>query len=55
MLSQQAAAVVKDGGGDNDLVERIKADDYFKTVHDKLTEIMDPKCFIGRAPEQVQY
>lgn len=53
VLSQEAAAVVKHDGGDNDLVERIKADDYFKIVHDKLDKIMDPKWFIGRAPEQV--
>ena len=28
-------------------------DDYFKVVHDKLDQILDPKSFIGRAPEQV--
>jgi adenylosuccinate lyase len=30
-------------------------DDYFKVVHDKLDEILDPKSFIGRAPEQVNW
>lgn len=53
VLSQQAAAVVKSEGRDNDLIERIKADDYFKVVHEKMDRIMDPKFFIGRAPEQV--
>jgi adenylosuccinate lyase len=55
VLSQQAASVVKTEGGDNDLVERIMNDDYFKVVHNKLDQILDPKTFIGRAPEQVWY
>jgi adenylosuccinate lyase len=54
VLSQQAASVVKTEGGDNDLVERIMNDDYFKVVHDKLDQILDSNSFIGRAPEQVQ-
>jgi adenylosuccinate lyase len=54
VLSQQAASVVKTEGGDNDLVERIMNDDYFKVVHDKLDQILDSKTFIGRAPEQVE-
>ena len=53
VLSQQAASVVKREGGDNDLVDRIKKDEYFSILHDKLDEILDPKTFIGRAPEQV--
>ena len=53
VLSQEAASVVKTEGGDNDLVARIMNDSYFKVVHDKLEEILDPKSFIGRAPEQV--
>ena len=53
MLSQEAASVVKTEGGGNDLVERILNDDYFKVVHDKLDQILDPKSFIGRAPYQV--
>ncbi|XP_028395582.1 adenylosuccinate lyase-like [Dendronephthya gigantea] len=53
VLSQQAASIVKTEGGDNDLVERILNDDYFKIVHDKLDQILDPKSFIGRAPYQV--
>ena len=53
VLSQEAASVVKMEGNDNDLVERIKRDEYFKDVHEKLDQILDPKAFIGRAPEQV--
>ena len=44
---------MKTEGGDNDLVARIMNDDYFKVVHDKIDQILDPKSFIGRAPEQV--
>lgn len=54
VLSQQAASVVKIEGGDNDLVERIMNDDYFEVVHDKMDRILDPKSFVGRAPEQVR-
>ncbi|XP_071477011.1 adenylosuccinate lyase-like [Diadema antillarum] len=52
-LSQEAAAVVKEQGGDNDLVERIKATPYFAPIHNRLTELLNPATFIGRAPEQV--
>ena len=31
VLSQEAAAVVKEQGGDNDLIERIKSDKFFAT------------------------
>uniref|UniRef100_A0A1W7RB14 Adenylosuccinate lyase n=1 Tax=Hadrurus spadix TaxID=141984 RepID=A0A1W7RB14_9SCOR len=53
VLSHQAAAVVKDQGGDNDLVERIKADSYFSSIHDEIDSLLDPKSFIGCAPNQV--
>ena len=39
---------------DNDLIERIKRDDFFKPVLKQLEEILDPKTFTGRAPEQVR-
>ena len=52
-LSQQAAAVVKEQGGENDLVKRIKASPYFAPVHDQLDHLLDPSTFIGRAPQQV--
>lgn len=44
---------MKQEGGENDLVERIRASDYFKPIHDKLDALLDPATFIGRAPEQV--
>jgi len=49
--SQAAAAVVKEQGGDNDLLDRLKADPAFANVD--LDETLDSAAFVGRAPEQV--
>lgn len=54
VLSQQAAAVVKEQGGDNDLIDRVRANPYFAPVHDQLDALLDPATFVGRAPEQTQ-
>uniref|UniRef100_A0A8C2YUN5 Adenylosuccinate lyase n=1 Tax=Chinchilla lanigera TaxID=34839 RepID=A0A8C2YUN5_CHILA len=54
VLSQQAAAVVKQEGGDNDLIERIQADAYFSPIHSQLEHLLDPSSFTGRASQQVQ-
>ncbi|RXN37859.1 adenylosuccinate lyase [Labeo rohita] len=54
VLSQQAAAVVKQEGGDNDLIDRVKADPYFTPILGQLDALLDPKTFIGRAPQQVR-
>lgn len=54
VLSHEAAAVVKEQGGDNDLIERIKRDSYFAPVHEKLAELLNPSTFVGRAPEQTE-
>uniref|UniRef100_A0A8D2DG18 Adenylosuccinate lyase n=1 Tax=Sciurus vulgaris TaxID=55149 RepID=A0A8D2DG18_SCIVU len=54
VLSQQAAAVVKQEGGDNDLIERIQSDAYFSPIHSQLEHLLDPSSFTGRAPQQVQ-
>lgn len=53
VLSHQAGAVVKEEGGENDLIERVRRDDYFKPIWGQLDELLDPKTFVGRAPEQV--
>ena len=45
--------VVKQEGGDNDLVERIRRSTYFTPIHNSLSRILNPRAFIGRAPEQV--
>lgn len=53
VLSHQAGAVVKEQGGENDLIERVKKDEYFAPVVPQLEALLDPKTFVGRAPEQV--
>ena len=49
--SQAAAAVVKQQGGQNDLLARLAADEAFAAVD--LDAALDPSQFVGRAPEQV--
>ncbi|MBR5626841.1 MAG: adenylosuccinate lyase, partial [Thermoguttaceae bacterium] len=49
--SQQAGMVVKQEGGDNDLLERLKKDPAFARVD--IDAEMDPIKFVGRSPEQV--
>jgi len=53
VLSHQAARVVKEDGGENDLIERVKKDSYFTPVISQLDALLEPRTFIGRAPEQV--
>nr|XP_056703059.1 adenylosuccinate lyase [Euleptes europaea] len=53
VLSQQAAAVVKQEGGDNDLIARIRADPYFSPIHEQLEILLEPTSFTGRASQQV--
>ncbi|KAF3846700.1 hypothetical protein F7725_003778 [Dissostichus mawsoni] len=53
VLSQEAAAVVKQEGGDNDLLARVQKDPYFAPILGHLDSVLDPKTFIGRAPQQV--
>ena len=52
-LSMEAGKNVKVNGKDNNLIELIEGDEMFKAVHGKMTEILDEKKFIGRAPSQV--
>ncbi len=49
--SQAAAAQVKQHGGRNDLLDRLKQESAFAEV--QFDELMDSHRFIGRAPEQV--
>jgi adenylosuccinate lyase len=53
VLSHQAGAVVKEEGGENDLIDRVRKDDYFKPIWGQLDELLDPTTFVGRAPQQV--
>ncbi|MCC7084212.1 MAG: adenylosuccinate lyase [Pirellulales bacterium] len=49
--SQAAARVVKERGGANDLLERLKADAAFANVD--VAAALDAGNFVGRAPQQV--
>ncbi|MGQ9606263.1 MAG: adenylosuccinate lyase [Thermogutta sp.] len=49
--SHAAAAAVKNDGKPNDLLERLRADPAFSAVD--FSAELDPRRFIGRAPEQV--
>ena len=53
VLSQIAGNRVKLEGKENNLIELIKQDDYFKPIHAKLDGLMDPQQFTGRASHQV--
>lgn len=53
VLSHEAGAQVKQHGKDNDLIERVKNDEYFAPIISQLDKILDATTFIGRAPEQV--
>jgi len=49
--SQAAAAVVKQEGGENDLLERLAADEAFAGID--LQAALEPGKFVGRAPQQL--
>ncbi|MCH8204288.1 MAG: adenylosuccinate lyase [Candidatus Hydrogenedentes bacterium] len=51
--SQAAAAVVKQEGGENDLLDRLAGDAAIGMTRDEIEAVLDVKKFIGRAPEQV--
>jgi len=49
--SQEAASQVKQHGKPNDLIDRLQNDAAFSAVD--FSAVMDPRQFLGRAPEQV--
>lgn len=53
VLSHEAGRVVKEDGGENDLIERVRSDKFFEPIWTDLAELMDPSTFVGRAPQQV--
>ena len=53
VLSVAAAKVVKEEGGENDLLQRIRKDRYFEGIWGVLDELTDETTFTGRAGEQV--
>ena len=52
--SMEAGKVVKVQGGENDLIERIAADETFGMSREEILALIDPKAFVGRSPEQVE-
>lgn len=51
--SLAASAIVKEQGGENDLVDRIAADEAFKITKEEILNVLKPENYIGRCPEQV--
>jgi adenylosuccinate lyase len=48
-----AASAIKNGAESNDLLERLAKDKAFGVKLEDLRGVIDPKRFVGRAPEQV--
>jgi adenylosuccinate lyase len=48
-----AARAIKDGADRNDLIERLAADKSFGVQMGELEGALNPRRFVGRAPEQV--
>jgi adenylosuccinate lyase len=49
--SRAAADHIKSGGGDNDLLDRLRGEPLLEGVD--LDGVLDPAAYVGRAPEQV--
>ena len=52
--SMEAGAVVKKEGKENDLVDRIAKDPAFGMSKEQIEALLEPKNFVGRAPEQTK-
>lgn len=52
--SMAAAKVVKEEGGENDLLSRIANDPIFGVSLEELLEIVKPEKYVGRAPKQTE-
>ena len=52
--SMDAGRVVKEQGGENDLIDRIVADPEFNLTHEDIDKILKPENFIGRCVSQVE-
>ena len=53
MHSIAAGKVVKEEGGENDLIDRVCADPAFMLSHEEIDSILVPENFTGRSAEQV--
>lgn len=52
--SMEASKVIKEQGGENDLLERIAADEAFGVTLEDLEKILQPEKYTGRAKEQTE-
>ncbi len=52
--SQAAARVVKEEGGENDLIDRICSDPAFMVTRAEIETILKPEQFTGRSAQQVE-
>ena len=52
--SMEAGRVVKEQGGENDLLDRIAADPAFGVTREELEKHMNPRDFVGCAPMQTE-
>lgn len=52
--SMAAARIIKEEGGENDLLDRIAADPAFGVTREELDKTVSPKRFVGMAPRQTE-
>ena len=52
--SMAASKVVKEDGGENDLLSRIAGDPIFGVTLEELNTIVSPEKYVGRAPQQTE-
>ena len=52
--SMAAGKVVKEEGGENDLLERIAGDPIFGVTLEELQDLIKPEKYVGRAPKQTE-
>ena len=52
--SMEATKRIKQEGKENDLIDRIANDPRFMMSKEEIMKIMEPKNFVGRAPQQTE-
>lgn len=52
--SMAASKVIKEEGGENDLLKRIADDPMFGVTLEELEKILEPSRYVGRAPKQTE-
>jgi adenylosuccinate lyase len=50
----EASRIVKEEGGENDLLQRISEDSAFGFSLEELMDLCKPEGFVGMAPDQTQ-